>query len=96
MSPTPLCFLSILLTRHAGLCLHVKCEGGKNLHHVQEACFKGLAQAIRRAVTIDPGIDGQYGTTDDLIGPAIFLCSDAANFITGQILGIDGGLTATQ
>ena len=39
---------------------------------------------------------GRVGTTDDLIGPAIFLCSDAANFVTGQILGIDGGLTATQ
>ena len=32
----------------------------------------------------------------DLVGPAIFLCSDAASFVTGQILGIDGGLTATQ
>jgi len=39
---------------------------------------------------------GRVGTTEDLIGPAIFLCSDAAQFVTGQILGIDGGLTATQ
>jgi gluconate 5-dehydrogenase len=38
----------------------------------------------------------RVGVTDDLIGPAIFLCSDAASFVTGQILGIDGGLTATQ
>ncbi len=38
----------------------------------------------------------RVGETDDLIGPAIFLCSGAASFITGQILGIDGGLTATQ
>ncbi|HTS15326.1 MAG TPA: SDR family oxidoreductase, partial [Candidatus Sulfotelmatobacter sp.] len=39
---------------------------------------------------------GRIGTTDDLAGPAVFLCSDAASFVTGQILGIDGGLTATQ
>jgi NAD(P)-dependent dehydrogenase (short-subunit alcohol dehydrogenase family) len=39
---------------------------------------------------------GRVGETRDLVGPAIFFCSDAASFITGQILGIDGGLTATQ
>jgi len=39
---------------------------------------------------------GRVGGTDDLVGAAIFLCSDASTFITGQILGIDGGLTATQ
>ena len=38
----------------------------------------------------------RVGGTDDLVGAAIFLCSDASAFITGQILGIDGGLTATQ
>jgi gluconate 5-dehydrogenase len=38
----------------------------------------------------------RVGETRDLAGPAIFLCSDAASFVTGQILGIDGGLTATQ
>jgi NAD(P)-dependent dehydrogenase (short-subunit alcohol dehydrogenase family) len=39
---------------------------------------------------------GRVGETRDLVGPAIFLCSNAASFITGQVLGIDGGLTATQ
>ena len=39
---------------------------------------------------------GRVGETSDIVGPAIFLCSDAASFVTGQILGIDGGLTATQ
>jgi gluconate 5-dehydrogenase len=38
----------------------------------------------------------RVGGTDDLVGAAIFLCSGASSFITGQILGIDGGLTATQ
>jgi gluconate 5-dehydrogenase len=39
---------------------------------------------------------GRVGETRDLVGPAIFLCSDAASFVTGHILSIDGGLTATQ
>lgn len=38
----------------------------------------------------------RVGTTEDLIGPAMFFCSPAAGFVTGQILTIDGGLTATQ
>jgi NAD(P)-dependent dehydrogenase (short-subunit alcohol dehydrogenase family) len=38
----------------------------------------------------------RVGDTSDLVGAAIFLCSDASSFVTGQILGIDGGLTATQ
>ena len=38
----------------------------------------------------------RIGELDDLVGPAIFLVSDAASFVTGQVLGIDGGLTATQ
>jgi gluconate 5-dehydrogenase len=38
----------------------------------------------------------RVGTTDDLTGATLFFCSDASSFVTGQILGIDGGLTATQ
>jgi gluconate 5-dehydrogenase len=39
---------------------------------------------------------GRIGELRDLVGPAIFLCSDAASFVTGHVLSIDGGLTATQ
>jgi gluconate 5-dehydrogenase len=39
---------------------------------------------------------GRVGETRDLIGPAIFLVSDAASFVTGHVLAIDGGLTAAQ
>jgi NAD(P)-dependent dehydrogenase (short-subunit alcohol dehydrogenase family) len=34
--------------------------------------------------------------TDDVVGASLLLCSDAASFITGQILTLDGGLTACQ
>jgi NAD(P)-dependent dehydrogenase (short-subunit alcohol dehydrogenase family) len=33
---------------------------------------------------------------DDVVGAALLLCTDAAAFITGQILTLDGGLTACQ
>jgi NAD(P)-dependent dehydrogenase (short-subunit alcohol dehydrogenase family) len=34
--------------------------------------------------------------TDDVVGASLLLCSDAASFVTGQILTLDGGLTACQ
>ncbi len=37
---------------------------------------------------------GRNGDMDDLIGPALFLCSEASRYVTGQILGVDGGFTA--
>jgi gluconate 5-dehydrogenase len=39
---------------------------------------------------------GRVGTPQDLIGPVLMFASDASRFVTGQILTIDGGLTATQ
>ena len=37
---------------------------------------------------------GRLGVPKDLIGTAVFLASDASNFITGQTIFVDGGLTA--
>ena len=34
--------------------------------------------------------------TDDVVGAILFFCSDASAFVTGQVLTLDGGLTATQ
>jgi gluconate 5-dehydrogenase len=39
---------------------------------------------------------GRIADTDDLVGALLFFCSDASSFVTGQILTLDGGLTATQ
>jgi len=36
----------------------------------------------------------RWGDPDDLIGPAVFLASDASNFVNGHILYVDGGILA--
>ena len=38
---------------------------------------------------------GQMGSPQDLMGPVTFLLSDAANYVTGADLRVDGGYTVT-
>ncbi len=37
---------------------------------------------------------GRNGAMEDLVGPALFLASDASAYVTGQVLYVDGGFTA--
>ena len=37
---------------------------------------------------------GRWGELDEIAGPALFLASDAASFVTGSALFVDGGWTA--
>ncbi len=37
---------------------------------------------------------GRWGETEDLVGPTVFLASDASNFVNGHILYVDGGILA--
>jgi len=39
---------------------------------------------------------GRVAEPEDVVGATLFFCSPAASFVTGQILYLDGGLTATQ
>jgi NAD(P)-dependent dehydrogenase (short-subunit alcohol dehydrogenase family) len=34
---------------------------------------------------------GRPGTVDDLVGPLLFLVSDASSYVTAQNLSVDGG-----
>lgn len=74
-------------------------------HNVQ---VNGLAPGyilteLTQPLAADPKFDtwirgrtpaGRWGSVDDLTGACVFLASSAADFVNGQILTIDGGLTA--
>ena len=54
----------------AGITLHVENLYGENNHHIVESCYKGLAQALRTAVAIDPRIAGDVPSTKGVLGAA--------------------------
>ena len=38
---------------------------------------------------------GRFGKTEELVGAAIYLASDASSFVTGEVLVVDGGFLAS-
>ena len=51
------------LASTAGMNLHVRVPYGNNDHHIAEAIFKALAQALRQAKEIDPARQGDVPST---------------------------------
>ena len=39
---------------------------------------------------------GRIADPSDIVGPVLFFCTPAAGFVTGQVLYVDGGITASQ
>ncbi|MDE0208374.1 MAG: SDR family oxidoreductase, partial [Boseongicola sp.] len=39
---------------------------------------------------------GRIADPADVVGPVMFFCSNASGFVTGQVLYVDGGITASQ
>ena len=76
-----------------GIRLNVVCPGLTETNMLTEF-MKGagnpekLAEAYRRAIPI-----GRLGKPDDIPGAVLFFASDDADFITGQVLSVSGGLT---
>jgi imidazoleglycerol-phosphate dehydratase len=53
---------------NAGVTLHVQVLYGTNDHHIAESCFKGLARALRTAVSIDARAANEIPSTKGSLG----------------------------
>src|SRR5471032_2069583 len=53
---------------NAGITLHAETLYGTNDHHIAESCFKGLARALRVALSIDPRAAGEVPSTKGSLG----------------------------
>jgi 2-hydroxycyclohexanecarboxyl-CoA dehydrogenase len=76
-----------------GICLNVVCPGLTETNMLEQFMQgagnpEKLREAYRRAIPM-----GRLGQPDDLPGAIAFFASDDANFITGQVLSVSGGLT---
>lgn len=49
--------------QNAGITLHIQNLYGENNHHIAETCYKGLARALRQAVSLDPRQAGRVPST---------------------------------
>ncbi len=57
-----------------------------------ETFYRDLAWADAMLAKIPMG---RFGALEDLVGAATFLCSDAARYVNGQLLYVDGGTMAS-
>jgi len=52
------------------------------------------ADPVRSRQILDRIPAGRWGEADDIGGAAVFLCSDAARYVNGHVLLVDGGWMA--
>ena len=58
---------------------------------VTEQTKRGRADTVHYDAVISRTPFGRWGQPDDIAGPALFLASEQAEFVTGQTLVVDGG-----
>ena len=57
--------------------------------HMSEVVIERNKEAFLKRIPL-----GRFGSENDLKGAAVFLASDASDFVTGHVLVVDGGQTA--
>ena len=50
----------------------------------------GQAEALQAMLQGDPM--GRYGRAEEIADAVLWLCSDAASYLTGQSISVDGGI----
>ncbi|MDR9429390.1 MAG: SDR family oxidoreductase [Natronomonas sp.] len=58
---------------------------------IMEGWSKGATDAIKNEELVKRPPIGRAGVPEDIAGPAVFLASDDADYITGTLLDVDGG-----
>ena len=57
----------VAFTANAGITLHVRQLAGKNAHHILECVFKSVARSLKKAVSIDPCLQGEVPSTKGVL-----------------------------
>ena len=74
----------------AGICVNAIAPG-----YIVTENTRRLMEDVELKAAIDSRIPaGRWGVPEDIVGPALFLASDASRYVNGVILPVDGGLLA--
>ena len=74
-----------------GVRINAVCPG-EILTPMQEAHLQGSPELMARAIESEP--IGRLGGPEEVAAAVLWLCSDAASFVTGHAMAVDGGYTA--
>lgn len=57
----------LAFVQNAGITLHLRQEAGINSHHIIEGAFKATARVLRKAVAVDPDLQGEIPSSKGVL-----------------------------